>query len=191
MDRSQQDAPSRAHWYTLFVVLVYEFACGVDIAQVSLLVKPIEETYHIGDTAFAAIAVSSLALGRMPLYYLGGILADTYRRRNIMLLSGVLWTLAAFSVLFAAHHASQLFAARFLSGIALSIGGASIFHIILDSFSRDRRTFAVSLFGVGVALGIGLGLALCGGIVRLADQIGALTLPFAGLVQPWQLCFVF
>ncbi|MBV8354515.1 MAG: MFS transporter [Candidatus Eremiobacteraeota bacterium] len=186
----RQDAPARADWYTLIVVLIYEFACGVDIAQVSLLVKPIEATYRINDTAFAALAVGSLAFGRVPLYYLGGVLADTYRRRTLMLISGSLWTVAAFSVLFAAH-AWQFGAARFLGGVALSLGGPSIFHIILDSFSRDRRTFAVSLFGAGVALGTGLGLALCGGNLRLAEGMGRVVLPYAGEVQPWQLCFVF
>jgi MFS family permease len=186
----QKEEQFRANWYAAAVVLAYECACGVDIAQVSVLVKPIERTYGIGDTEFAAIAVSSLYLGRTVLYYAGGVLADTYNRRNVLLASGILWTLAALSVTFAAH-SWQLFASRLLSGIALSLGGASIFHILVDSFSRSRRSIAISLFGVGVQVGLGLGLALCGGIVAVADRIGPLVVPGIGRVLPWQLCFVF
>lgn len=180
----------RANWYTCGVVLLYELACGVDIAQVSVLVKPIEHTYGIGDTEFAAIAVSSFFLGRTLLYYVGGILADTYNRRNLLLASGALWTLAALSVTWAAH-SWQLFAARLLGGVAMSLGGASIFHILVDSFSRSRRSIAISLFGVGVQVGMGLGLALCGTIVRIADRIGPRVVPVIGRIESWQLCFVF
>jgi MFS family permease len=182
-------SPPRAYWYTLLVLLAYEFAYGIDLGQVSVLVKPIEQTYGIGDTQFAAIAVSSFFLGGIFVYYIGGILADTYNRRNLILASGVLWTITALSVVLAAHP-WQLFAVRFLNGFAVSIGGASIFHILVDSFSRDRRTIAISLFGIGVSIGIGAGLALCGYNLQLAERIGPQVFPLIGLVHPWQLCYV-
>jgi len=185
----QSASPSRAHWYTLVVVLAYELACGIDLGQVSVLVKPIEQTYGIDDTQFAAIAVSSVFLGAVFIYYVGGILADTYNRRNLILASGVLWTLTALAVVLAAHP-WQLFAVRFVNGFAMSIGGASIFHILVDSFSRDRRTIAISLFGIGVSVGTGAGLALCGYNLQLAERIGPHVVPLIGLVHPWQLCYV-
>lgn len=182
-------SPSRAHWYTLVVVLAYELACGIDLGQVSVLVKPIEQTYGIDDTQFAAIAVSSVFLGGVFIYYVGGILADTYNRRNLILSSGVLWTITALAVVLAAHP-WQLFTVRFVNGFAMSIGGASIFHILVDSFSRDRRTIAISLFGIGVSIGTGAGLALCGYNLEFAERIGPRVLPLIGLVHPWQLCYV-
>jgi MFS family permease len=173
----------------MVVVLAYELACGIDLGQVSVLVKPIEQTYGIDDTQFAAIAVSSVFLGGIFIYYVGGILADTYNRRNLILASGVLWTFTALAVVLAAHP-WQLFAVRFVNGFAMSLGGASIFHILVDSFSRDRRTIAISLFGIGVSIGTGAGLALCGYNLQLAERIGPHVVPLIGLVHPWQLCYV-
>jgi MFS family permease len=185
----QSASPPRAYWYTLLVLLAYEFAYGIDLGQVSVLVKPIEQTYGIDDTQFAAIAVSSFFLGGIFVYYIGGILADTYNRRNLILASGVLWTITALAVVLTAHP-WQLFTVRFVNGFAVSIGGASIFHILVDSFSRDRRTIAISVFGIGVSIGIGAGLALCGYNLQLAERIGPQVFPLIGLVHPWQLCYV-
>jgi MFS family permease len=182
--------PRRAYWYTFAVVLAYEFACGVDMGQTTVLVKPIEQYYAIGDTAFAAIAVSSFYFGRVFVYFVGGVLADAYNRRNLLVASCFLWTVTAAAIVFAAHP-WQLFTLRLLGGFAMSLGGASIFHVLVDSFSRDRRMLAMTLFGVGYALGFGAAISLSGYVFAIAERIGTQNWPLAGHVVPWQLCFLF
>jgi MFS family permease len=189
-DLASLTPPRRAHWYTFAVVLAYEFACGVDMGQTTVLVKPIEQYYAIGDTAFATIAVSSCYFGRVFVYFVGGILADGYNRRNLLVASCFLWAVTAAAIIFAAHP-WQLFTLRLLGGFAMSIGGASIFHVLVDSFSRDLRMLAMTLFGVGYAIGFGAAISLSGYVFAFAQRIGPQDWPLAGHVVPWQLCFLF
>jgi len=156
----------------------------------SVLVKPIEQTYKIGDAAFAAIAVSSFFLGRAVVYYIGGVLADSVNRRNLILASGIAWSVAAGSIVFAAHP-WQLFTARLCGGLTMAVGGAAVASLAMDSFTRDRRTFAISLFGVGNSIGVGLGLALCASLLKLADRCTPFLTRYIQDVQAWQVCFLF
>lgn len=186
-------APSDSHnvvqaWYALIVFQIQLFAVGVDIAIVTLLVHPIETALRVNDVGFAAITATPVAIGIALGGYPSGVLADTFRRRRMIALGSVLWTIAAL-IAARADSAPIFFLARLLAGIGTIVPGPAIFSMLTDAFPRKQRAFAISFYSATAAIGGGVGLALCGVLVDTTQRRGTLHVGSL-VVLPWQQCFI-
>src|SRR3546814_17912603 len=62
--------------------------------------------------------------------------------------------------------------------------------MIADIFPRHRLAFAMSVFGIGTALGGALALAVGGVIIDWLDSAPPFVLPLIGEMQSWQMIFL-
>jgi MFS family permease len=180
--------PSWRAWYAQAVLQAQILVAGIEMSIVTLLVQPIETAFRISDVQFATITATALSIGVTIGYYPAGVLADTFRRRDVMAIGCVLWTLAAIVVI-RANSQEVFFIGRLLAGIGIALTQPATFSLLSDAFPRERRAFAIGAYTVGLALGNGVGLASCGALAQWAERNGALRIGFFTF-SPWQQCFV-
>jgi len=150
-------------WYALFVLVLVYIINFVDRQILSILVGDIKRDLGVSDaqigflygTAFAVFyALFGIPLGR---------LADSWYRGRLMAMGLALWSsMTAFSGF--ANSFAMLAAARIGVGIGEASASPAAYSIISDSFPKERRATALSIYSSGLYIG------------------GALSLPVGGLV---------
>jgi MFS family permease len=178
----------RYAWYVVGVLtLVYVFSF-LDRQIFSLIVAPLRRDLHISDTQVSLLQGFSFAV----FYTFFGIpigrLADVYNRRTIILLGLVLWS--AFT---AGCGLAGTFAQMLLLRMGVGVGEAALspaaYSLITDYFPPARLATAISVYAMGIYIGSGLSFLLGGIAVRYAATQEMWTLPFVGVMRPWQLIF--
>jgi len=165
-DPAGSPAPSRVSgyaWYALFVLVLVYIVNFVDRQILSILVGDIKRDLGVSDaqigflygTAFAVFyALFGIPLGR---------LADSWYRGRLMAMGLALWSsmtaLSGFANSFA-----LLATARIGVGIGEASASPAAYSMISDSFPKERRATALSIYSSGLYIG------------------GALSLPIGGLV---------
>jgi len=150
-------------WYALFVLVLVYIINFVDRQILSILVGDIKRDLHVSDaqigflygTAFAVFyALFGIPLGR---------LADSWYRGRLMAMGLALWS--SMTVLSGfANSFGMLAAARIGVGIGEASASPAAYSMISDSFPKERRATALSIYSSGLYIG------------------GALSLPIGGLV---------
>jgi len=169
----------------LLVAYVFSF---IDRQILTLLVKPIRRDLDITDTQVSLLMGFSFAL----FYAVCGIplgrLADSTSRRGLVAVGVFFWSLmtAGFGL---ARHYWQLMLARFGVGVGEATLSPSAYSLIADSFPKETRATAISVYSMGIYLGSGLALLLGGVIIRWATERGEIEVPLLGAVRPWQVIF--
>ena len=64
------------------------------------------------------------------------------------------------------------------------------YSMIADYFPADKLGRAIGVYATGLFLGAGLAMVLGGYVVSLVSDAGAVHLPLAGTLHPWQLTFL-
>ncbi|MGE3395736.1 MAG: spinster family MFS transporter [Sphingomonas sp.] len=150
-------------WYALFVLVLVYIINFIDRQILSILVGDIKRDLNVTDaqigflygTAFAVFyALFGIPLGR---------LADSWYRGRLMAMGLTLWSsmtaLSGFATSF-----GMLAAARIGVGIGEASASPAAYSMISDSFPKERRATALSIYSSGLYIG------------------GALSLPIGGLV---------
>jgi len=150
-------------WYALFVLVLVYIVNFVDRQILSILVGDIKRDLHVTDaqigflygTAFAVFyALFGIPLGR---------LADSWYRGRLMAMGLALWS--SMTVLSGfANSFTMLAVARIGVGIGEASASPAAYSMISDSFPKERRATALSIYSSGLYIG------------------GALSLPIGGLV---------
>jgi MFS family permease len=150
-------------WYALFVLVLVYIINFIDRQILSILVGDIKRDLSVSDaqigflygTAFAVFyALFGIPLGR---------LADSWYRGRLMAMGLALWSsMTAFSGF--ANSFGMLAAARIGVGIGEASASPAAYSMISDSFPKERRATALSIYSSGLYIG------------------GALSLPIGGLV---------
>ena len=134
----------------------------------------------VGFASAAFNAVASLPISR---------LVDRMSRRLIIGIG--LLTIGTGSALTGlANSFWQLFAARLFSGIGGAGNGPATYSILADYFPPAKLPKAIAFMNFGFTSGNGIALLLGGTLIAALAQMGSLTLPLIGTVQPWQLVFL-
>ncbi len=179
----------RHAWYGVAVLTLANLSGFVDRQIIALLVEPIKRDFGISDTQVSLLMGLSFVLLYSVLGVPIGRLADRSSRKLIVAVGAAVWsimtTLSGFARTFA-----QLFVLRVGVGVGEATLGPSAVSMIADSFPRERRGTAMSVFMIGTFLGSGLAYIIGAVVVGWADAQGPWSLPIVGAVRPWQMVFV-
>jgi MFS family permease len=186
---------SRASWpnqrYAWFVVIVlmtlYIFSF-IDRMIIALLVAPIKADLNLTDTHIGLLHGLAFAL----FYTFMGIfiarLADNWNRTKLIAIGVLIWGLATAACGLAGSFAF-LFAARVLVGIGEASLSPAAYSMISDYFPPEKRARAMSVYTSGIYFGVGAALIFGGIVIGLINQMGGLSVPIVGSVEPWQAVF--
>jgi MFS family permease len=187
LDKAVYPTPGRA-WTTVAILLVAYVFSFIDRQVLNLLVKPIRRDLAISDTEMSLLMGLSFAL----FYTVCGIplgrLADSRSRRGIIAVGIVFWSLMTAACGLARHY-WHLALCRVGVGVGEAALSPAAYSLIADSFPRETRATAISVYSMGIYLGSGLAFLLGGAIFKFADAQGEIELAVIGLVRPWQLIF--
>lgn len=180
--------PRRA-WPVVALLMAAHVLSYVDRQILNLLVGPIRADLGISDTEMSLLMGFSFAL----FYTVCGIplawWADRGSRRGLIAAGAFAWSLAT-----AACGLAQRYTHLLVARVGVGIGEASLspaaYSLITDTFPRERRATAISLFGTGVYVGSGVAFLLGGAIVHYASTHPLPALPLLGTLRPWQFVFV-
>jgi len=170
------------------ILLVAYVLSFIDRQILNLLVAPIRHDLDINDTQMSLLMGFSFAL----FYTVCGIplgrLADSKSRRSIIAVGVFFWSLMTAGCGLARQY-WQLMLARFGVGVGEATLSPSAYSLIADSFPKETRATAISVYSMGIYLGSGIAFLLGGVILRFAAARGEIELPLLGEVRPWQLIF--
>lgn len=188
-ERAQAPRVSAYAWYALFVLVLVYIVNFIDRQILSILVGDIKRDLGVSDaqigflygTAFAVFyALFGIPLGR---------LADSWYRGRLMAIGLALWSsMTAFSGF--ATTFGMLATARIGVGIGEASASPAAYSMISDSFPKERRATALSIYSSGLYIGGALSLPIGGAVV--AAWNGAYPDPTAaplGLAG-WQAAFL-
>src|SRR5205085_4567454 len=158
-------------WYVLLVLVLVYVVNFIDRQILSILVADIKRDLGVSDaqigflygTAFAVFyALFGIPLGR---------LADSWYRGRLMAIGLAIWSSMTVCSGFASTFA-LLAAARIGVGIGEASASPAAYSMISDSFPKERRATALSIYSSGLYIG------------------GALSLPIGGFIlSRWNTAF--
>jgi MFS family permease len=86
------------------------------------------------------------------------------------------------------------FAGLFIARVFVGVGEATLspaaFSMIADSFPKERRARAISVYSMGVFWGSGLALTLGGAAIAATSRYNSFVVPVLGELQSWQAAFI-
>lgn len=176
-------------WYALFVLVIVYIINFIDRQILSILVGDIKRDLDVTDaqigflygTAFAVFyALFGIPLGR---------LADSWYRGRLMAMGLALWSsMTAFSGF--ANSFGMLAVARIGVGIGEASASPAAYSMISDSFPKERRATALSIYSSGLYIGGALSLPIGGIVVSRWNHAwpDPLTAPLG--LAGWQAAFL-
>jgi len=189
MESGAGKSSSRYAWYVLMVLTGMYMFSYVDRQILSLLVPSIKRDFGVSDTQIGLLQGLAFALFYTFMGLPLGRLVDTYSRRNIIVVSVVVWSF--FTALCAA---TRSFFALFLTRIGVGVGeaglGPAAYSLISDFFPKARIGTAISIFYFGLYLGSSLALLVGGMTVDALARTPVVSVPVLGTIASWRITFL-
>lgn len=177
--------PVGAASYALVLLFLAYVLSFIDRQILSLLVGPIREQFGITDFEYSLLQGAAFAL----LYTFAGLplgrLADRVSRKWVISGSVAFWSVATMAC-GVAKSFPQLFVARMAVGAGEAGLAPPAYSIITDSFRPKHFGFAMAFYKSAVKVGGALALILGGILIDFYTDIGVITVPIIGDIQPWQ-----
>ncbi|MCB1623674.1 MAG: MFS transporter [Pseudomonadales bacterium] len=176
-------------WMVVVILLAAYILSFIDRDVLSLLVGELKRELALDDKEIGWLLGAPFAL----FYATCGIfiawLADRGSRKWVIFTGVALWSIATVSCGFASTY-SGLFVAR----IGVAVGEAALtppaLSLLKDYFPPERIGRAIGLYTAGVSSGAGIANIIGGSLLPSLVAAGAVTVPLAGMLEPWQLMFV-
>jgi MFS family permease len=175
-------------WAGVAVLMVAYVFSFIDRQILNLLVRPIRRDLAITDTQMSLLMGFSFAVFYTVCGLPLGRLADSKSRRGLIGIGIFFWSLMTAGCGLARHY-WQFLLWRCGVGVGEATLSPSAYSLIADSFPKDRRATAISVYSMGIYFGSGLAFLLGGVIIRFAGR-DEVQLPLLGEVRPWQLIFL-
>jgi MFS family permease len=176
-------------WFLLAVLFIAYICSTLDRFVISLLIEPMKHDLNLSDTQISllqGLAFSLIfALATLPV----GFLVDRVSRTRLIAVGIAFW-----SLMNSLCGLSASFAHIFLARAGVGVGEASLspaaYSLISDTFPKHRYGLALGIFAAGGSMGSGLSLVIGGFVIAAIMQLGVITVPFIGALQPWQTSFI-
>jgi len=189
MESNRTIKNSMSGWYAVFMLLLAYVLSFVDRIIMSLLVTPIKEDLGTTDAQMGLLMGFAFAL----FYTVIGIpiarLSDVKSRTMIVAVGIFLWSLMT-----AACGLARSFFQLFLARIGVGVGEAALspaaYSMISDYFTEDKLGRAIAVYQSGGLFGGGLAFIIGGAVVSMIISSDATSLPFVGILKPWQIAFL-
>jgi MFS family permease len=184
---SQPLTPWRVALLVMALMVAYALSF-VDRQILALLVQPMQASLGISDTGFGILQGLAFALFYFSFGIPLGRMADRGNRRNLIAIAILLW-----SVMTMACGTAHSFVALFIWRAGVGIGEAALspaaYSMIADSVPKNRLSFVMALYSMGVHIGSGMALVLGGTLLNWIDASGASGW-FGTPIEPWRLVFM-
>jgi len=127
----------------------------LDRNVIAFAIKPIQETFHLNNTQFGAIA-GAFGVGYMLMTLIGGVLVDHFKAHKVLTISALLWSVVSICTGLANGFA-LLFVFRMLLGVTEGPAFASNLQVVSHwlPIRLRARTLAIGLAAVPLASAIG------------------------------------
>lgn len=175
-------------WATLFVLMVVYIVSFVDRFILSFVIAPLKQEFGINDSQVGLLQLAltlSYAIFALPV----GYCLDRYSRRTVIFVGMFFWSVCA-TLSGLVKSFPMLLLARSGVGAGEAVTTPGGYSIIGDSFPPHRLSLAMAMFTVGGSIGVGLAFLLGGPLVQALTEIGPVTVPLLGTLQPWQQAFI-
>ena len=175
-------------WWAVIVLYLAGVLAHVDRTILSLMVGPLKRDLVLTDTQVGLLSGLAFAIFYAVMAVPIAVLSDRGSRRGIIAIGVAVWSVAT-AICGAAQNFWQLFLARMGVGVGEAVLTPAAFSLIADLFPKEKRGFALAVFGASVATGTGLALIVGGLLVEWVDKFGTVDTWF-GPLRSWQLVFV-
>lgn len=174
-------------WTPLVLALCHAHAIA-SVQIVNILVDPIKGSLGVTDTQYSLLQGAALGLLAVVLGVPIARIADTGRRRTVIAVGTIAWSVG--SLLSAvAQSFTHLLIARAFVGIGEIVLFPAALSIIYDSVPRERLATAIGIFGAGGPIGSAAAL-LGGGWLASSALLGFGDAHVAGWRWAFALCAV-
>lgn len=184
---SPRAASPRANWALTVLLLAYILSF-VDRNVMAILVGPIRASFDISDFQYGLLHGLAFTLFYTLLGLPIGRLADRGSRRNIIGVGVLFWS-AMTCACGLVRGFGGLFAARMGVGVGEAALSPPAHSLLSDLFAPKVLPRAMSVFTLGITIGGGMAY-MVGGWVLGAVGDSQLSVPFVGVLAPWQLTFI-
>jgi MFS family permease len=148
-------------WYILAIMVIVLAVSLIDRQILSILAEDVKRDLDLTDAQLGFLYGTAFAI----FYTLAGIplgrLADSWWRTRLMAIGLILWSLMTIASGFASSLAF-LAIARIGVGAGEACASPVAYSILADTFPKERRALAISIFTIGGSAGIGLSLPVGG-----------------------------
>jgi MFS family permease len=179
----------RVAWYATGILAVLIWLSVLDRFIITLLVGPIKRDLGISDVQFGVLNGLVFTITYVVLGLVFGVMADRRKRRGLIFLGVMIWSLATAACGLARVY-WQLLVARVGVGAGEAALGPCASSMLADLFARERLTFAVAVYNLGSMVGAGMAYIIGGQIVELVSHTANFSLPLLGAVRSWQAVFL-
>lgn len=161
----------------------------VDRAIFSLALQPIKQQFDFSDSQLGLLAGLAFGVSYAAFSPVAGWFADRRSRKGVLIVAVTAWSGATFATAFA-HSFETMFAARALVGMGEAAVMPLAVSMLSDTRAAAERGRAFGLFLSASAVGTVLAMLFGGAVIATITQWGGVSLPFLGLLLPWQMLFV-
>lgn len=176
-------------WAAVAIMQVLYILSMIDRNLVSLMVGPIKRTLQISDLQVSLLQGVSFGLFYSTFGLASGWLLDRFSRRTVVYAGISIWSVCAAGCGLARNF-GQLIGARLGVGAGEAVLSPASYAMISTLFPQSKFGLAIGVFGMGAVIGGGLSLALGGMALAWLTQIGPITVPLVGQLEPWQAEFL-
>eukprot|EP00960_Hanusia_phi_P075131 768377-Hanusia_phi.AAC.3 len=128
------------------------FLFGLDTSNISGALKFIEEEFHVTSALTTAIIVSGTIAGCVPATVAAGWLGSTFGRKPTMILSSVLFIIAA-CIMSLAVNITMLVGGRVVAGFAVGIASCTVPIYLAETAPTSHRGAIVTCYVVLITFG--------------------------------------
>jgi MFS family permease len=176
-------------WFVVLALTAVYMLSFIDRTILGMLVGPIQADLGINDTQFGVLTGFAFTLFYVLMGVPLGRLADTYSRRNLIIVGIVAWSFFT-SLSSLAGRYLTLSAARVGVGVGEASLSPSAYSMITDYFPNRKLGVAISVYNMGIFLGISAAFLVGGTVVDMVSQSGQVVVPLLGRMPPWRVTFL-
>ncbi len=133
----------RFRWFIVALAFLACIITYLDRTALSYAVTPIEQTFHLNNTAFGGMA-AAFGVGYLAMTVIGGLLVDRFGSRKIWSIFGICWSISC-ALIGLATGFFWLFVFRLLLGLSEGPSFPALTRVVADWLPQKERARALAL----------------------------------------------